>query len=283
MSAAFTVDVGRTGVLFSVEVAEETIGKLLVMRGGHPGVDQYHDMMTPTSSTTLMPVEMQKALQKKAQEIWMKENPDAMRGLDGKGCSRTTHSRTSRMIYRRACFKEFGGQEWMCFIIAAGGINRRLIACAKQASTELVEAKKCKLGDKWNAPEAWQPGTAQRRQLADERAASASSAGPKYYAVEHNVSKAKELRSKGRALDKQIAKEHAAYVAHKSKMSARDWDNLRSHAERVWEDAHAASEEAGVEYKDREGNICCKRSQMDTWVGRTLEYYQTELRRNTLG
>ena len=185
------------------------------------------------------------------------------------------------MIYRRACFKEFGGQEWLYFLMAVGGINRRLIACAMQASTELVEARRRKLGDKWNAPEAWQPGTVQRRQLADERAASASSAGPRFSAVEHNVSKSKELRAKGRILDKQIAKEHAAYVAHKSKMSARDWDNLLSHAARVWEDAHEASEAAGVEYTDREGNICCKRSQMDTWVGRTLAYYQTAVRDNT--
>jgi hypothetical protein len=280
MSAAFTVDVGRTGVLFSVEVAEETIGKVLVMRGGQPGVDQYHDMMTPTSSTTLMPVEMQKALQKQAQEIWMKENPDAMRGLDGKGCNRTTHARTSRMIYRRACFKEFGGQEWLCFIIAVGGINRRLIDCAKQASTELVEARRRKLGDKWNAPEAWQPGTAQRRQLADERAASASSAGPMFSAVEHTVSKSKELRQKGRNLDKQIEKEQAAYVAHKSKMSVREWEHLLVRAEQVWEDALEASEAAGVEYTDREGKICCKRNQNDTWVGRTLTYYQRAVRDN---
>ena len=101
-----------------------------------------------------------------------------------------------------------------------------------------------------------------------------------YYAVEHNVSKAKELRSKGRALDKQIAKEHAAYVAHKSKMSARDWDDLRSRAEQVWEEALEASAVAGVEYTDREGNICCKRNQNDTWVGRTLSYYQRAVRDN---
>ena len=280
MSAAFTVDVGRTGVLFSVEVAEETIGKVLVMRGGLPGVDQYHDMMTPTSSTTLMPVEMQKALQKQAQEIWMKENPDAMRELDGKGCNRNTHARTSRMIYRRACFKEYGGQEWLCFIIAAGGIDRRLIDCAKQASTELVEARRRKLGDKWNAPEAWQPGTAQRRQLADERAASASSAGPMFSAVEHTVSKAKELRQKGRSLDRQIEKEQAAYVAHKSKMSVSQWDHMLVRAEQVWEDALEASEAAGVEYTDRRGKICCKRNQNDTWVGRTLTHYQRAVRDN---
>jgi hypothetical protein len=283
MASAFIVEVGRTGLLFSVEIAVETIRQILVMRDGQPDVDRYHDAMraTPTSSATLMPMEMQKALQKKALDIWMKENPDAMRELDGKGCSRTTCSRTSRMIYRRACFKEFGGQEWLYFLIAVGGINRRLIACAKQASTELVEAKKRKLGDKWNAPEDWQPATAQRRQLAHDRAASASSAGPRFSAVEHNVSKSKELRAKGRILDKQIVREQAAYVAHKSKMSVREWDNLLSRAEQVWEDAHKASEAAGVEYKDREGNICCKRSQMDTWVGRTLAYYQRAVRDNT--
>ena len=93
MSAAFTVDVGRTGLLFSVEIAEETIEKVLVMRDGQPDVARYHDAMraTPTSSTTLMPMEMQKALQKKALGIWMKENPDAMRELDGKGCHALPH------------------------------------------------------------------------------------------------------------------------------------------------------------------------------------------------
>ena len=40
MSAAFTVDVGRTGLLFSVEIAEETIEKVLVVRDGQPGVAQ---------------------------------------------------------------------------------------------------------------------------------------------------------------------------------------------------------------------------------------------------
>jgi hypothetical protein len=279
MAAAFTVSVGRTGVLFAVEVAEAAVDKLLVMRSGHLGTEQYHNMMT-ASSTTLMPVDMQKDLQKKAQDLWMTENPDAMRKLNELGLNKTRHARTARMLYRRACFKEFGGQEWMFFIIAVGGINRRLIECAKLASTELVEAKKRKLGDKWNAPEAWQPGTAQRRQLAHDRAASASSAGPLYHAVEHNLSKAKELRARGRALDKLIVKERAAYEAHTSKMSARAWDRLLSEAERVWEDALEASDAAGVEYTDREGNICCKRSEMDTWVGRTLTYYQRAVRDN---
>ena len=88
-------------------------------------------------------------------ELWVKENPDVKRELDGKGCNRTVYTRTARMLYRRACFKLFGGQEWMYFLIAVGGINPTLIACAKQASTELVEAKKRKLGDAWNAPEDW--------------------------------------------------------------------------------------------------------------------------------
>ena len=115
---------------------------------------------------------------------------------------------------------------------------------------------------------------------ADERAASASSAGPMFSAVEHNVLNSKELRAKGRILDKQIAKEQAAYVAHRSKMSVREWDNLLSRAEQVWEDAQEASEAAGVEYTDREGKICCKRNQKDTWVGRTLTYYQRAVRDN---
>ena len=279
MSSAFTVDVGRNGVLFSVEVAEETIRKVLVMRGGQPGVDQYHDMMRATSSATIMPVEMQKALQKQAQDNWRKENPDVMKELDGKGCSnRTTHARTSRMVYRRACFKDFGGQEWLCFIIALGGIDRRLIECAKQASTELVEARRRKLGDRWRAPETWQPGTAQRRQLAGERAASASSAGPLYNAVEHTLSLAKELRQKAKNLDKQIKKEQALYDGHKSNMSMAAWDSLLRRAELAWEEAIEASEKAGVEYKDRDGKTCCTRNQDDTWVGRTLTYYQTALR-----
>jgi hypothetical protein len=270
MASASKIDVGRSGVLFSTEVAVETIAKVLVMRDGQPEVDRYHDAMRATTTPrTVMPMDMQKSLQKQALDMWLKENPDIKRELDGKGVNRTVYARTARMLYRRACFKLFGGQEWMYFLIAVGGINPTLIACAKQASTELVEAKKRKLGDAWNAPEDWQPAASQRRQLAQDRAASASSAGPRFNAVEHNVAKSKELRARGRILDKQIAKEQAAYVAHRSKMSVREWDNLLSRAEQVWEDAHEASEAAGVEYTDREGNICCKRNQNDTWVGRT--------------
>ena len=102
-----------------------------------------------------------------------------------------------------------------------------------------------------------------------------------FNAVEHNVAKSKELRANGRILDKKIAKEQAAYDARRSKMSVGEWNKLLARAERVWADAHEASEAAGVEYTDREGNICCKRSQMDTWVGRTLAYYQTAVRENT--
>ena len=281
MASAFMVDVGRTGILFSTEVAVETIAKVLVMRDGQPEVDRYHDgMRATTTPRVVMPMDMQKSLQKQALDIWVKENPDVKRVLDGKGCSRTVYARTARMLYRRACFKLFGGQEWMYFLIAVGGINPTLIACAKQASTELVEAKKRKVGDAWNAPEDWQPAASQRRQLAQDRAASASSAGPRFNAVEHNVAKSKELRANGRILDKQIAKEQAAYVAHRSNMSVREWDNLLSRAEQVWEDAQEASEAAGVEYTDREGNICCKRNQNDTWVGRTLSYYQRAVRDN---
>ncbi len=95
------------------------------------------------------------------------------------------------------------------------------------------------------------------------------------------MAKSKELRARGRNLDIQIVMEQAAYVSHRSKMSVWEWDKLLSRAEKVWADAHEASEAAGVEHTDREGNICCKRHQNDTWVGRTLTYYQRALRDNT--
>ena len=279
MASAFMVDVGRTGILFSTEVAVETIAKILAMRDRYPEVGQYHDgLRARTTPIVVMPMDMQKSLQQQAMDMWFKENPDIKAELDSRCLNRTVYARTARMLYRRACFKLFGGQEWMHLLIAVGGLNATLLSCTKQASTELVEARKRKLGDAWNAPEDWQPAASQRRQLAQDRAASASSAGPRFNAVEHNVAKSKELRAKGRILDQQIAREQAAYVAHKSKMSVREWDNLLSRAEQVWEDAQEASEAAGVEYTDRDGKICCKRNQNDTWVGRTLSYYQRALR-----
>ena len=106
MASAFMVDVGRTGILFSTEVAVETIAKMLVMHGGQPDVDRYHDAMRATTTPpTLMPMDMQKSLQKQALDIWVKENPHVKRELDGKGCNRTVYARTARMLYRRACFK----------------------------------------------------------------------------------------------------------------------------------------------------------------------------------
>ena len=80
------------------------------------------------------------------------------------------------------------------------------------------------------------------------------------------------------ATSTRIAKERAAYDARRSTMNARDWNKLVERADWVWAEAHEASDASGVEYKDRDGKIRCKREQNDTWVGRTLSYYQRALR-----
>ena len=276
MASASKIDVGRSGVLFSTEVAVETIAKILALRDRCPGVDQYHDGLRAGTPIVVMPLDMQKSLQQQAMDMWFKENPNIKAELNSKCLNRTQYARTARMVYRRACFKMCGGIEWMNFLLAVGDINDLLISCAKQASTELVEARKRKLGDAYREPEVWQPAAFQRR---EDRAASASSAGlPKFNAVEHNVARSKEMRANGRNLDKMIAKERAAYDAHRSTMNARDWNWLVERADWVWAEAHEASDASGVEYKDRDGKIRCKREQNDTWVGRTLSYYQRALR-----
>jgi hypothetical protein len=83
--------------------------------------------------------------------------PEYWAELNRKCMNRTQHARTARMVYRRACFKMCGGIELMNFLLAVGDINDLLISCAKQASTELVEARKRKLGDAYREPEVWQP------------------------------------------------------------------------------------------------------------------------------
>ena len=195
MASAFKVEVGRSGVLFSTEVAVETIAKILALRDRCPGVDQYHDGLRAGTPIVVMPLDMQKSLQQQAMDMWFKENPNIKAELNRKCMNRTQHARTARMVYRRACFKMCGGIEWMNFLLAVGDINDLLISCAKQASTELVEARKRKLGDAYREPEVWQPAAFQRR---EDRAASASSAGlPKFNAVEHNVARSKEMRANG--------------------------------------------------------------------------------------
>ena len=272
MASAFKVEVGRSGILFSTEVAVETIAKILAMRDRYPEVGQYHDgLRARTTPIVVMPMDMQKSLQRQAMDMWFKENPNIKAELNRKCVNRTQHARTARMVYRRACFKMCGGIEWMNFLLAVGDINDLLISCAKQASTELVEARKRKLGDAYREPEVWQPAAFQRR---EDRAASASSAGlPKFKGVVHNVAKSKQLRTAGHRLDKQIAKQKAAWDAGESNMSWHAWRQLCTEADRVWADAHEASEALGVEYKACDGTIRFKRTQADTWVGRILTYY----------
>ena len=277
MASAFKVEVGRSGILFSTEVAVETIAKILAMRDRYPEVGQYHDgLRARTTPIVVMPMDMQKSLQQQAMDMWFKENPNIKAELNSRCLNRTQYARTARMVYRRACFKMCGGIEWMNFLLAVGDINDLLISCAKQASTELVEARKRKLGDAYREPEVWQPAAFQRR---EDRAASASSAGlPKFNAVEHNVARSKEMRANGRRLDNTIARERAAYDAHRSTMPARVWNRLVESADRVWAEAHEASDALGVEYTARDGTIRFKREQNGTWVGRTLSYYQRALR-----
>ena len=85
------------------------------------------------------------------------------------------------------------------------------------------------------------------------------------------------MRANGRCLDSTIARERAAYDAHRSTMTARDWNRLVERADRVWDEAHEASDALGVEYTARDGTIRFKREQNGTWVGRTLSYYQRAL------
>ena len=201
--------------------------------------------------------------------------PEIDAGVRDKCTNKTQYARTARMVYRRACFKMFGGIEWMYLLLAVGDINDLLDLCANKASTELVEARKRKLGDAYREPEVWQPAAAQRR---EDRAASASSAGlPKFKGVVHNVAKSKQLRTAGRRLDKQIEEQQAAWDAGGSNMSWHAWRQLRTEADRVWANAQEASEALGVEYKARDGTIRFKGTQADTWVGRTLIYYQNAI------
>ena len=180
------------------------------------------------------------------------------------------------MVYRRACFKMFGGLEWMYLLLAVGDINDVVVSCTKQASAELVEARKRKLGDAYRDPEVWMPDADQRRK---DRAASASSAGlPKFNGVVHKLALSKKMRANGRQLDKMIAKEQAAYDAGRSKMPWHAWKKLCDDADRVWAEAHEASDALGVEYQARDGTIRFKRNQDETWIGRTLTYYQNAIR-----
>ena len=94
------------------------------------------------------------------------------------------------------------------------------------------------------------------------------------------MARSKEMSANGRRLDNTIARERAAYDAHRSTMTARDWNRLVERADRVWAEAHEATDASGVEYTARDGTIRCKREQNDTWVGRTLSYYQRALRDN---
>ena len=57
-------------------------------------------------------------------------------------------------------------------------------------------------------------------------------------------------------------------------MSWNAWNALVAKADRVWAEAHKASDAVGVEYTARDNTIRFKRSQDDTWVGRTLAKYQ---------
>ena len=265
MASAFMVDVGRSGVLFSTQVGVETIAKMLELRATEPDSAQH----------VVMPLEVQKSLQLKAMEMWLKEHPEIKRRLSDKCSNKTQHARTARMVFRRHCFKMFGGIEWMYLILAVGDLNDKLVSCANKASTELVEARKRKLGDAYRDNEAWMPAAAQRRK---DREASASSAGPQFHAVVHKPAASKEMRSRGRKLDKRIEREEEAWAAGRSQMNGYTWRRLKEEADRVWAEAHEASEALGVEYQARDGTMRCKRSQDDTWVGRTLTYYENAIR-----
>ena len=61
-------------------------------------------------------------------------------------------------------------------------------------------------------------------------------------------------------------------------MNARDWNKMVERVDWVWAEAHEASDASAVDYTARDGKIRCKREQNDTWVGRTLSYYQRALR-----
>ena len=144
MASAFTVDVGRSGILFSTEVVVETIAKYLALRERHPEVRSYHDGQRRQSSPKIvMPMEVQKQLQQQAMDMWLQGSPGIQAEL-AKTCfatNKTVYARTKRMVYRRECYKMFGGLEWMNLLLAVGDINDLLISCAKQASTELVDAR----------------------------------------------------------------------------------------------------------------------------------------------
>ena len=272
MASAFKIDVGRSGVLFSTEVGVESIAKMLELRSKVPDVNQYHDGLRLNATPRIvMPLGVQKMFQMQAQDMWFKEHPDIANALGAKCSNKSQYARTARMVYRRECFKTFGGQEWMYMLLAVGDINDLLVYCADDAGKELVELKKRKLGDAYREPDVWAPAAAQRRK---DREASASSAGPHFNGVWHTVAQSKILREEGRKLDKQIAKEQAAYDASRGDMSWNAWNALVAKADRVWAEAHKASDAVGVEYTARDNTIRFKRSQDDTWVGRTLAKYQ---------
>ena len=270
MSGVFKVNVGRTGVLFSVEVGIDAVANVLDRRRQHPDYATYHDGLRPLSTPgVILPMQAQKEIQKAVFDDWKAANRELVLQCQASSKNNTQANRTLTMLHRRWCFKTFGGREWLYLLIAVGDVNSILMEATQRASEELLEIRKRKLGDKWKDPEEWKPATMQRKE------ASASSAGqPKWSPVIHYLSDAKALREKARKLDNKIEKEQAAWEAGRSTMSRGEWSRLQWQREEAWQKANEAGGQTDVEYKGRGGEIINKRDQKDTWVGRALAYYE---------
>ena len=263
MSSACKVDVGRTGVLFSVDLAIENVRKILVRRNEHPQVPvSYNGRQEDlTRGFPMLPFDAQKAIQRSVFDDWVADNGEVVEAATTQCESRTQLARTLGMLYRRACLKAFGGREWVYLLIAVGDINKDLLVAAATAAKELTDARKQKLGTAWNDPGDWRPASI------DRAAASAAAAGPPVWTpVTHRVSDAKRLREHARNLDKRV-------VEAPTTMSWRIWNGVKQNADEAWRVAEEASEAAGVEYTARDKTVRCRRPQTDTWVGRTLAYY----------
>ena len=192
----------------------------------------------------------QKLVQARLYEQWLKSDDAqnareaAARALEALAPAQGKHdpgsdlsSRTLKSYYRRAMMRAWGSMEWLHAFIALGQLPSDFVAIMRR-------------------------NTEERRALApaqgkDPRQLKRGERTEPELGLQHKKSEAKQLRDRGKLLDKQIMKQNEMWAQGKGKcrscLPPNAWRRLLDEADGIWKIATKVSYEAGFPFKDRKG------------------------------
>ena len=245
------------GWIFSGVLAEQVVAQVLQWREEVSGGQPYD----------LLPLELQKVIQRKHFELWRDDPAQADKVRTVTERRRGVKHKIFRdlwSMHRTHCFEQFGGREWMHMIIALGRLDDLVMQCMNEAWQLRSQEKQAKKGDTWLPEGPFQ----------EMVSASASSRGPRrVIGIQHVKSEAKVAREAAKRKEKELEREREAWVQGRSRISNNAWWRLLQDVARLWERAEELSQQAGVPYIGRGGEPKLQDMQSSGLVGRAIELW----------